>query len=99
MQKWKTSKVKLGLVIDLTNTNRFYDEHIFKEHNVQYQKIRLKGHNQSPTKMQVAAFIEIVDSFFKSESGIFYRDSLHAWIQSYRIHDLQLFSRKNGLGH
>ena len=29
IQKWTSEKVKLGLIIDLTNTERFYDKEIF----------------------------------------------------------------------
>ncbi|CAF0751365.1 unnamed protein product [Adineta ricciae] len=35
---------KLGLVIDLTNTNRYYNSEVeFKPHDIQYKKIRCQG--------------------------------------------------------
>merc|ERR1712226_83139 len=63
MQKWKSSKIKLGLVIDLTNTTRFYDPEIFMSNNVKYQKLKLKGHGECPSINQTQSFITLVEEF------------------------------------
>lgn len=63
VQKWRGNKVKLGLVIDLTNTERFYDKSFFEENDVKYIKHRLRGHNQAPTKEQTSLFVELCHQF------------------------------------
>ena len=63
VQKWKSSKVKLGMVIDLTKTDRFYDRSIFENSNIKYWKHKLDGFAEAPTKAQTTAFIALVDEF------------------------------------
>lgn len=64
-QIMKTYKVKIGLWIDLTNTNRFYDRGEIEDNGCQYVKLQCRGHGETPTKEQTSSFIEIVDEFNK----------------------------------
>ena len=43
IQKWTSAKIEIGLVIDLTNTSRFYDKQIFIDHKIEYScwKVRV----------------------------------------------------------
>ncbi|XP_004536441.1 mRNA-capping enzyme [Ceratitis capitata] len=59
----KTTKMSLGLWIDLTNTKRFYDRQIVESHNAQYVKLQCRGHGETPSPEQTRSFIEIVDHF------------------------------------
>lgn len=62
-QVMKAYKVKIGLWIDLTNTNRFYDRREIEHHDCQYIKLQCRGHGETPTMEQTKAFIEIVEEF------------------------------------
>ncbi|XP_058468211.1 mRNA-capping enzyme [Malaya genurostris] len=62
-QVMKTYKVKIGLWIDLTNTNRFYDRKEIEDNGCKYVKLQCRGHGETPTQEQTNAFIEIVDEF------------------------------------
>lgn len=62
-QVMKTYKVKIGLWIDLTNTNRFYDRREIEDNDCQYVKLQCRGHGETPTVEQTRAFIEIVEEF------------------------------------
>ncbi|XP_062536509.1 mRNA-capping enzyme [Armigeres subalbatus] len=62
-QVMKTYKVKIGLWIDLTNTNRFYDRREIEDNGCQYVKLQCRGHGETPTVEQTRAFIEIVEEF------------------------------------
>ncbi|RNA22860.1 mRNA-capping enzyme isoform X1 [Brachionus plicatilis] len=55
---------KIGLIIDLTNTNRFYDaEKEVKDQGIRYVKIQCKGHGETPTRENRDLFLSIVESF------------------------------------
>ncbi|KAF2365927.1 mRNA capping enzyme catalytic domain [Trinorchestia longiramus] len=58
----KSYKIDLGLWIDLTNTNRFYDA---KEVGAYCKHVKLscRGHSEAPTKESVQAFIKVVANF------------------------------------
>lgn len=45
-------QVKLGLWIDLTNTDRFYDKQEILDMDCKYIKINCKGHGETPTEEQ-----------------------------------------------
>lgn len=62
-QVMKTYKVKIGLWIDLTNTNRFYNRADVEDNGCQYVKLQCRGHGETPTREQTNAFIEIVEEF------------------------------------
>jgi len=51
---------RLGLVVDLTNTTRYYDSKKLQDMGVRYCKIFTKGH-EVPSKDVVAQFYEAVD--------------------------------------
>lgn len=56
----KLKKIKIGLWIDLTNSDRFYDRREVEEHNCRYVKIACRGHGQTPSQAQTKEFIETV---------------------------------------
>uniref|UniRef100_A0AAG5D4T1 mRNA-capping enzyme n=1 Tax=Anopheles atroparvus TaxID=41427 RepID=A0AAG5D4T1_ANOAO len=58
-------KVRIGLWIDLTNTNRFYDKHDIEDKGSQYIKLQCRGHAETPSHEQAKAFIEIVEEFIE----------------------------------
>ncbi|KAJ6227268.1 mRNA-capping enzyme [Anaeramoeba flamelloides] len=61
----KARKQPIGLVIDLTNTKRFYDSTIFINKGIEYKKIPCRGHREVPTINSVQEFISVVDDFVK----------------------------------
>ncbi|XP_053687954.1 mRNA-capping enzyme [Sabethes cyaneus] len=62
-QLMKTYNVKIGLWIDLTNTDRFYDRNDVEQNKCKYVKLQCRGHGETPTQEQTNAFIELVDEF------------------------------------
>jgi mRNA-capping enzyme len=51
-------------VIDLTNTDRFYKSDVeFKDKKVRYEKIRCRGHGETPNDEQINLFISICNEF------------------------------------
>jgi mRNA-capping enzyme len=54
---------KLGLWIDLTNTNRFYNRSDVENKECQYVKLQCRGFSETPSPEQVRSFIELVDDF------------------------------------
>lgn len=65
LQIMKSYKVKLGLWIDLTNTNRFYDRSEVDSQECKYIKLTCRGHGETPSPEQTNSFIEIVDEFVR----------------------------------
>uniref|UniRef100_A0A182P5A2 mRNA-capping enzyme n=1 Tax=Anopheles epiroticus TaxID=199890 RepID=A0A182P5A2_9DIPT len=61
----KRQKQRVGLWIDLTNTNRFYDKHEIMDAGSQYIKLKCRGHGETPTLEHVSSFIEIVEEFVR----------------------------------
>ncbi|KAE8744553.1 hypothetical protein FOCC_FOCC008793 [Frankliniella occidentalis] len=62
----------LSLVIDLTNTMRYYDKRTFQEKSVLYEKIFCPGH-VIPPKDIVRKFFQVVDAYLeehKDEDGL-----------------------------
>lgn len=51
---------KIGLVVDLTKGDRYYDGSEWERNGVQYRKLRCVGHGSSPTPQEVDLFHEIV---------------------------------------
>jgi len=75
-QKWTCSMLvnslkggeskQLGLVIDLTNTDRYYSSDTeFIQKNIQYKKIRCQGHDATPNRQQITEFIRTCTDFFE----------------------------------
>uniref|UniRef100_A0A182WAC7 mRNA-capping enzyme n=1 Tax=Anopheles minimus TaxID=112268 RepID=A0A182WAC7_9DIPT len=59
----KRHKRRIGLWIDLTNTNRFYDKNLIIDANCDYIKLQCRGHGETPSDQQVKSFIELVEEF------------------------------------
>ncbi|RDD38378.1 mRNA-capping enzyme [Trichoplax sp. H2] len=59
-------KINLGLIIDLTNTDRFYSKSEVESNNAGYLKLRLKGHGEVPSPDQCTLFIEICMKFIQN---------------------------------
>lgn len=61
----KSHEVKIGLWIDLTNTNRFYSEETVKRNNCKYLKLSCRGHGETPSSQQTNLFIHVCDKFIR----------------------------------
>lgn len=55
--------VKAGMVIDLTNTTRFYSPDEFTSKEIIHKKIQCKGHGECPDDNAVRMFITLCQSF------------------------------------
>ncbi|CAH8462854.1 unnamed protein product [Schistosoma intercalatum] len=60
---------KLGLIIDLTKSRRFYNRREVTEQDCKYLKIECKGNEERPTSEQVNLFIQIVNQFLDNNTG------------------------------
>ncbi|VVC93221.1 unnamed protein product [Leptidea sinapis] len=56
-------KMKLGLWIDLTNTDRFYDRREIEKMDCKYVKLSCRGHGETPTPEKTREFINLVAKF------------------------------------
>lgn len=63
----KQLKLRLGLWIDLTNTNRFYDRSLVEAKGIKYIKLCCRGHGEAPSIEQTQSFIEIVADFINEQ--------------------------------
>ncbi|XP_068199269.1 mRNA-capping enzyme [Antennarius striatus] len=61
----KSLNVKMGLLVDLTNTTRFYDRNDIEKEGINYVKLQCKGHAECPTKETTAMFIRICENFMQ----------------------------------
>eukprot|EP00126_Sphaerothecum_destruens_P004952 Sdes_comp18468_c0_seq1m8447 len=61
--------VKLGLVIDLTKTDRYYDKTEFTNLSVNHVKIPCEGHSEAPTAENTRLFLNICKSFWSNQSN------------------------------
>ncbi|XP_053143300.1 mRNA-capping enzyme isoform X3 [Hemicordylus capensis] len=59
----KSLKVKMGLLVDLTNTSRFYDRSDIEKDGITYIKLQCKGHGECPTTENTETFIRICEHF------------------------------------
>ncbi|ALC40710.1 CG13197 [Drosophila busckii] len=57
----------LGIIIDLTNTNRYYNRQVFIEQNVEHQKLMIPGH-RTPQRWMSEKFCEHVSEFLEANS-------------------------------
>ncbi|XP_063299635.1 mRNA-capping enzyme isoform X2 [Pelobates fuscus] len=64
----KSLKVKMGLLIDLTNTTRFYDRSDIEKEGVKYIKLQCKGHGECPSPENTEMFIRLCDRFIDRTS-------------------------------
>uniref|UniRef100_A0A1I7ZN24 TYR_PHOSPHATASE_2 domain-containing protein n=1 Tax=Steinernema glaseri TaxID=37863 RepID=A0A1I7ZN24_9BILA len=58
---------RFGLIIDLTNTWRYYDHYLLRKYPVAYRKIKCAGHNVEEQEDNYALFKSHVDYFRKNE--------------------------------
>ncbi|XP_053301483.1 mRNA-capping enzyme isoform X1 [Pleuronectes platessa] len=61
----KSLKVKMGLLVDLTNTTRFYDRKDIETEGIKYMKLQCKGHGESPSKETTEMFIRLCEHFIE----------------------------------
>ncbi|CAN1171938.1 mRNA-capping enzyme [Linum perenne] len=59
---------KLGLVIDLTNTTRYYSSNEFKNYSIKYVKIQCRGRDAVPENVAVNQFVYKVMEFQSLEN-------------------------------
>lgn len=62
----KSRNIKLGMVIDLTKSSRFYDSKELEAFNIVHHKLACAGHEESPTPEQVQSFVHVCRRFFNS---------------------------------
>ncbi|XP_058067393.1 RNA/RNP complex-1-interacting phosphatase homolog [Anopheles bellator] len=60
--------LSLGLIIDLTNTTRYYDPNEFTDNSVEYQKLFVRGH-AVPEFSIVKRFVSRVKQFIRDRSN------------------------------
>ncbi|XP_065191969.1 mRNA-capping enzyme-like [Sycon ciliatum] len=60
----KARTIKLGMIIDLTKSGRFYDSKELEQYGIVHHKLACAGHEQSPTPEQVEAFHHVCRQFF-----------------------------------
>nr|XP_021521229.1 mRNA-capping enzyme isoform X3 [Aotus nancymaae] len=59
----KELRVKMGLLVDLTNTSRFYDRNDIEKEGIKYIKLQCKGHGECPTTENTETFIRLCERF------------------------------------
>ncbi len=63
----KSNRQKLGLWVDLTKTNRFYDKKIVEANQCKYIKLECDGHDGPPNAEQTKTFVELCKLFVSKE--------------------------------
>ncbi|XP_058248641.1 mRNA-capping enzyme isoform X2 [Hemibagrus wyckioides] len=61
----KSLKVKMGLLVDLTNTTRFYERTDIEKEGIKYFKLQCKGHGECPAVETTEMFIRICENFIQ----------------------------------
>uniref|UniRef100_A0A8C9TD69 mRNA-capping enzyme n=1 Tax=Scleropages formosus TaxID=113540 RepID=A0A8C9TD69_SCLFO len=61
----KSLKVKMGLLVDLTNTTRFYDRNDIEKEGIKYVKLQCKGHGECPSAETTEMFIRLCEHFME----------------------------------
>ena len=70
-QLMKDLKVKIGLWIDLTYTQRFYNKQLVEDNDCKYVKLRCKGFHETPPPESVRSFVQICKDYIaKNPLGI-----------------------------
>ena len=62
-QSMKAYKVKIGLWVDLTNTDRFYNKNLVENNDCKYVKLSCRGHGETPSPDSVRAFVHICKNY------------------------------------
>ncbi|KAH8384738.1 hypothetical protein KR093_007128 [Drosophila rubida] len=57
----------LGLIVDLTNTDRYYNPQTFKDQKVEHQKLMIPGHH-TPSRALSQRFCEYVTNFLEANA-------------------------------
>ncbi|KAM8711172.1 hypothetical protein ACLKA7_000326 [Drosophila subpalustris] len=57
----------LGLIVDLTNTNRYYNPQAFRDQNVEHQKLMIPGHH-TPSQALAQRFCDYVTNFLEANA-------------------------------
>ena len=60
-------KYQIGLWIDLTKTDRYYDKEVVEDNECTYLKLACKGHGECPSPEIVQTFINVVDNFIRKK--------------------------------
>ncbi|PVD31857.1 hypothetical protein C0Q70_07276 [Pomacea canaliculata] len=61
---FRSYKLKMGLLIDLTNTKRFYNsKDVEDKYECRYVKLQCKGRSETPTVEQTQAFVNLCERF------------------------------------
>ncbi|KAK3087185.1 hypothetical protein FSP39_002801 [Pinctada imbricata] len=64
----KSMKLKMGLLIDLTNTTRFYNsKEVEEKFECKYVKLQCRGHGETPAPEQTTAFIELCGRYISQK--------------------------------
>nr|XP_015803017.2 mRNA-capping enzyme isoform X1 [Nothobranchius furzeri] len=61
----KSLNVKMGLLVDLTNTTRFYDRNDIEKEGIAYVKLQCKGHGECPSTETTANFMRLCEQFIE----------------------------------
>lgn len=59
----------MGLVIDLTNTSRYYNSNEWTKDGVKYVKVPCRGRNEVPDNELVNTFVHEVNRFLHQQQG------------------------------
>ncbi|XP_020708815.2 mRNA-capping enzyme [Athalia rosae] len=59
----KSQEIKLGLLIDLTYTSRFYDKRAVEANGCRYLKLQCRGHGETPSEEQTRTFVQVCKNF------------------------------------
>lgn len=60
----KSYKCEIGLWVDLTNTERFYDKEEVERRGCRYIKLSCRGHGETPSPEQTSLFIKVCKTLF-----------------------------------
>ncbi|KAL4218429.1 hypothetical protein ACF0H5_023164 [Mactra antiquata] len=67
LESMKVHRKTIGLVIDLTNTTRFYNKDDIEAKGCKYVKMQCRGHGETPSKEQTDAFIQVCARFINQK--------------------------------
>lgn len=60
----KTLDLNVGMVVDLTNTSKYYNgAQVFQSSDIRYHKLPVEGHKSPPSLYCVNQFIQMVETF------------------------------------
>uniref|UniRef100_A0A0N4ZK48 TYR_PHOSPHATASE_2 domain-containing protein n=1 Tax=Parastrongyloides trichosuri TaxID=131310 RepID=A0A0N4ZK48_PARTI len=66
----RRKNIKLGLIIDLTSTNRYYDKYEFIKKKISYFKLPCAGHEIHEDEPKTEKFIEVVNNFLNDQRNV-----------------------------